>query len=240
MGLGYGSEYQLLRFLGHHRNELNKIIHENTRLKGKLIWLDLPKCTNRLSLDSEYKGLKFLEDPILKEYYTQSEINKLLSSWKEYWSNSGNQPNWDSIIIHTIDNQVELVIVEAKAHLKEIESDTDSALNKSIQKAFNETQTNLGISNSNWFGKHYQLANRLALVNFLQNCDLKINASLLYIYFLNGYKKRQKVVNQLITINNKSVGKQEEWENVIEEEYRQLGLNDRAKQYISRVFIDCD
>ena len=25
MGLGYGSEFQLLRFLGHHRNELNEI-----------------------------------------------------------------------------------------------------------------------------------------------------------------------------------------------------------------------
>lgn len=30
MGLGYGSEYQLLRYLKHHRNDLNKIIRENT------------------------------------------------------------------------------------------------------------------------------------------------------------------------------------------------------------------
>ena len=26
MGLGYGSEFQLLRFLGHHRNELDRLI----------------------------------------------------------------------------------------------------------------------------------------------------------------------------------------------------------------------
>lgn len=31
MGLGYGSEFQLLRFLGHHRDEL---IHESAGMSG--------------------------------------------------------------------------------------------------------------------------------------------------------------------------------------------------------------
>ena len=34
MGLGYGSEFQLLRFLGHHRDELNELIHESIGMSG--------------------------------------------------------------------------------------------------------------------------------------------------------------------------------------------------------------
>ncbi len=241
MGLGYGSEYQLLRYLGHHRNELNKIITENTRLIGELVWLDFPKNLRRLSLDSEYVGLNFLKDKVLEDIFTQSDIQKLLSGWEKYWSTNGTQPNWDGVILHKKENQVELVIVEAKAHLGEIESDTKSASNEKIQKAFIETQKNLNISNSNWFGKHYQLANRIALVNYLQNNKEvgKINASLLYIYFLNGYEKRQLKGDKIIVIKNKSVEKQEEWEKVIKEEYIELGVNDIANQYISKIFIDC-
>jgi hypothetical protein len=133
-----------------------------------------------------------------------------------------------------------LVIVEAKAHLGEIESDTKSASNENIQKAFLDTQRNLKISNNNWFGKHYQLANRLALVNYLNNNEARvINASLLYIYFLNGYEKRQLKEKKIILIESKSVENQEEWEKAIKEEYIDLGLNDTANQSIAKVFIDC-
>jgi|GEM_PF-2593834 len=34
MGLGYSDEYQLLSYLQHYWKELNRIIYENTRLKG--------------------------------------------------------------------------------------------------------------------------------------------------------------------------------------------------------------
>jgi len=139
MGLGYGSEYQLLRYLGHHRNELKKVINENTRLKGELFWLDFPKSIKRLSLDSEYVGLNVLKDKVLEDIFTQSDINNLLSGWKNYWSKTGTQPNWDGVILHKEGNQEELVIVEAKAHLGEIESDTKSASNENIQKAFLDT-----------------------------------------------------------------------------------------------------
>lgn len=241
MGLGYGSEYQLLRYLGHHRNELNKIIHKNTRLRGELIWLDFPKNIKRLSLDGEYVGLNFLKDKVLEDIFNQSDIKKLLSGWKKYWSTTGRQPNWDGVILHKKGNQVELVIVEAKAHLGELKSDTESASNEKIQNAFLETQKKLNISNSNWFGKYYQLANRLALVNYLQNNNEVelVNASLLYIYFLNGYEKRQLKGNKIVFIENKSVKKKEEWETIIKEEYIELGINDAASQYISKVFIDC-
>lgn len=234
MGLGYGSEYQLLRYLGHHRNELNEIIKQNTRLKGELIWLDFPKNLKRLSLDGEYTGVNFLKDKALEGILAPLVIDKLLTNWKEYWSTTGTQPNWDGVILHKNENQLELVIVEAKAHLGEIESETQSASNKKIQKAFEETQNYLNITNSNWFGKHYQLANRLALVNYLKN---EIKVSLLYIYFLNGYEKRQLANNK--TIENKSVINIEDWEKAIKQEYSVLGIGEIANQYISNIFIDC-
>jgi len=237
IGLGYGSEYQLLRYLGHHRIELNDIIKNNTKLDGELIWLDFPKDLKALSLDGEYAGLDFLNDNIVKGLIPPLDIIKLLSNWKGYWSSTGRQPNWDGVILHKKDDQFELVIVEAKAHLKEIESKTKSNSNQDIQNAFQDTQNNFGICNGNWFGKYYQLANRLAFVNFLHNNG--IEASLLYIYFINGYEKRQLNGKQKITVEDKCVPDEVAWNNVIADEYIDLGINAKAKQYISKIFINC-
>lgn len=61
----------------------------------------------------------------------------------------------------------------------------------------------------------------------------------MYVYFLNGIEKRQLIDGERITIENKSVKNQEEWEEAIEVEYSVLGINDAAKRYISGIFIDC-
>lgn len=161
MGLGYGSEYQLLRYLGHHRIELNNVINSNTRLSGEIQWLDFPKDTTRLSLDGEYITIDFLHDKISEEAFAA-----LKSKWKNYWSPSGTQPNWDGVFLHRKDNEEEWIIVEAKAHLGEIKSSTKASLNPNIQNAFIETQNRFGIKNEHWFGEYYQLANRLAFINF--------------------------------------------------------------------------
>lgn len=69
--------------------------------------------------------------------------------------------------------------------------------------------------------------------------DNKINASLLYIYFINGYEKRQLKNREKILVESKSVNKQIDWEKAIEQEYIDLGINEKAKEYISNIFIDC-
>jgi hypothetical protein len=223
MGLGYGSEYQLLRYLGHHRNKLNIIIREQTRLKGELIWLDFPPDNNRLSLDGEWKGINFL---------TQQQQETLKGLWGNYWT--GNTQNWDAIIIHIEKEQIEYVIVEAKAHLKEIESDCsaekDSTNETKIKNAFERTKNTFGVkTNNDWLKQYYQLANRLAFINFLHSQN--INCSLLNVYFINGYSNKKG--------ENKSVKDKEEWAEAIQEEYNYLGINDNARKYISEVFIDC-
>ena len=45
MALGYGSEYQLLRYLGHHRNFLDSKIKEATKSDSPIEWMDYPVST---------------------------------------------------------------------------------------------------------------------------------------------------------------------------------------------------
>ena len=60
IGCGYGSEFQLMRFLGHHRQDLNKMIKDATGNSGDIQWLDFPYDDNRISGDGELKGIKTL------------------------------------------------------------------------------------------------------------------------------------------------------------------------------------
>ena len=241
MGLGYGSEYQLLRFLGHHRNELEEIILKNTTINDslnyKMEWLDYPKNNSRLSLDGEYTGISFLPDELK---------NKVSENWKKYWPQGGSLPSWDSIINLTplVPNSPladQWIIIEAKANLDEgIEKSsgaTDENSIKKIEKAFESTQKRFNIKTVNsWLKKYYQLANRLAFVNFM--LDNGIECSLLNIYFLNGYVKKD-TKNLKRTIEDKSIKIVSEWRKVIDAEYDYLGINNEAKKYISEIFIEC-
>ena len=232
MGFGYGSEYQLLRVLGHHRNFFENQIHNNTKFKGSLKILDFPPNNKRLSLDGEFIGINFLED---KDNY-----NLLKNNWKNYWPySSKGQHNWDGIIVH----DDEYILLEAKAHLKELDSDISKDAKESsiikINKAFEETKNSFNISTkNNWFKRYYQLANRIAFINFLHKNNIK--ASLLYIYFINGYEKRNIKHNEMKIIESKSVKTKNEWNDKIKKEYEYLGIiNNNVLNYISSIFIDC-
>lgn len=229
MRLGYGSEFQLLRFLGHHRNELEQYILRNTKINENLEylmeWLDFPKDKNKKSLDGEFIGIDFLDKKIK---------SKLSDKWKNYWPK--NSINWDAIlycspIVPDSKLKDKWVIVEAKANLKELESDSgvkDSNSKKLIEKAFEATQKRFNIKTQNsWLKKYYQLANRLAFINFM--LDNGIHCELLNIYFINGWSKNP----------NKNVSDIKTWKEKIMEEYTYLGINNEAKKYISEIFVEC-
>jgi len=219
MGLGYGSEFQLLRFLGHHRHELEGLILRNTNINPELDynmdWLDFPKNNEKASLDGEYTGIGFLDDNLK---------NKLSEKWKAYWPQTGNPPNWDAIIycspiVPNANLKDKWVVVEAKAHLQEIDSvcGASEPSKDIIYKAFDSTKQRFQIKTSNnWFEKYYQLANRLAFINFM--LDNEIECSLLNIFFINGWSKDP-------TKNVSTVGV---WENKINVEYAYLGINENA------------
>jgi hypothetical protein len=97
-----------------------------------------------------------------------------------------------------------------------------------INKAFKATRERFGIQIKNsWLKKYYQLADRLAFVNFMLENGLQ--CSLLNIYFINGWPDYPE----------KNVTDKAAWRTKIDDEYAYLGLTDEAKKYIEEVFIDC-
>jgi hypothetical protein len=77
--------------------------------------------------------------------------------------------------------------------LKELKSSCGASdgSRKFIESTFKATRNRFGIHTSkSWLEPYYQLANRLTFAHFL--LENKIKASLLYIYFLNGWIKDTK------------------------------------------------
>jgi hypothetical protein len=105
-GLGYGSECHLLRWMGRHRNELDRRILSAIGSTGQLQWLDFGfSCPDARPLpDAELTGLEFLKDS-----------NPAKGEWRRIWPHSGSQHHWDAVAwLHT-EHGSELVLVEAKA-----------------------------------------------------------------------------------------------------------------------------
>ena len=233
MKLGYGSEFQLLRFLGHHRLELEDAIRKQAGIEGNLTWFDFPKDQSenpRSSLDKEYMGIEFLAD--------MSNYETLKENWKEYWPRKGQY--WDGIILNVYKTSWQYILVEAKAHLGELESDRQAENEQSIAKinrAFDSTKKRFDISTPNdWSKCYYQAANRLAFINFMFGNGIK--ASLLNIYFINGWKKRDLNGTRAV-LEDKSVKIEGEWKEKIHEQYTYLGFNTTAKKYIYEIFLEC-
>ena len=63
IGYGYGSEFQLLRFMGRHRDLLDNEIKKQINQTGEIHWLDFGFTDLDATLigDEEQKGLAFLE-----------------------------------------------------------------------------------------------------------------------------------------------------------------------------------
>jgi len=229
IGYGYGSEYQMMRFLGHHKKELEKIIKNSTPLDGKFEWLDFPYNSNRLSLDGEYVGINFLGN--------EKKFDEIEKKWKEFWPQRGNKQNWDAILM----NNGKIILIEAKAHIKEIMQSCGAKgeSRQQIREAFEATKYYFKMtSDSDWLKHYYQLANRLAFVYFLFTCG--ISARILNVYFLNGYKIRKKINGRIKVQENKSVRSIKEWEETIKQEYNYLGINNSsAEKYVYSIYVDC-
>lgn len=221
MGLGYGSEYQLMRFLGHHREELDMMIQNATGQSGVVKWKDFPYDDERLSGDGEWKGIECFNK--LDNY---SEIE---DRWKHFWPQRGTAMNWDGIF--TIGDT--WFFVEAKAHEDEAYQQCSASSDKSkaiINNAFNKTITWLGAKPKiNWIDTNcYQLANRLAFLYFCHQCGIK--SRLVYIGFINGFRRKKDEVQSV-----------DAWMNVWRDELCTLGLDiNSMSPYISFIHPDCE
>ena len=177
MALGYGSEFHLLRFMGRHRNYFDK---EVMKLIGcqNIEWLDFTFNKNKNIPDSELKGLSFLEN--------DSNSKTIIDNYKNEWPQTGNSMNWDAIGYFLSNGNKTWILVEAKAHLGELNQNCSASDNslKKIEISLNKAFDNLKIErhkNNSLIKTYYQMANRLYILDLLKRH--KINAVLLNIYF---------------------------------------------------------
>lgn len=221
IGYGYGSEYQLLRFLGHHRRELERAISEQIG-EGTFEWEDFEYANPKkvISGDKELTGLGFLK----RLYPLQYE--KVEEEYRKY-INKPDWQYWDAVFSH---NKT-LYLVEAKAHIKELSSGKEEHGDKSKELILKYLQLQLQDYPVNrvWLQDYYQLANRLATAALLNKHGIK--TKVLYIYFLNGYRKRvveKEGRNEKIfeTVNLNAT--EEQFRSAISSELRVLGIDHDA------------
>jgi len=217
-----GSQFHLQNLINNNPYLLNRLILDasstlRNAISGTIKWVSPIEKENYL----EYQDAEFLEA------IGYPQLNKDLS---KFWPEGG--PVWDALAIFPLkaENRNGVILLEAKSHIKELESSGCSAQGKSrenIIRTFEGIQKVIGITlNKNWLDKYYQYANRLAHLYFLSIVQ-KIPTWLIFLYFIND-------VEQSGPINE---GK---WLGVIDEVKKTLGLPARhiLSDNIINVFID--
>lgn len=211
----HGSQKDLQILANQHQDILN---HELSKILNKTIKLE---------------WLSPLKDDDYAEYVDQDFINRLdinsriIKPLNDFWPNGG--ANWDGL---AKDNET-IFLIEAKAHISEqmIESTGATSIESInlIKKSLEETKAFLDVkSDVSWCKEnYYQYANRLAHLYYLREIN-KIDAHLLFIYFLNDK-----------TVTGKSETK-EDWKQAINDVYKKLELekNNKLSDFIHNIFID--
>lgn len=228
MGLGYGSEYQLLRYMGRHRNLLDcKILKVLGLEKERIEWLDFNFSGKEpFSKDSELVGIR--------PFFQEKNFSLIQEQWKNFWPSKARQHNWDAVF----KIQDQWFFVEAKARKNEFTKTSIKECEKEnktkIEQVLNETKEFFeNKSNVKWIdSKYYQLCNRLAFIYFCEK--MSINAKIIYINFINGYKKKTVFVYD-------NVSDEKQWKKYLKTAYTELGFNNDAKlkKYLINVYIDC-
>ena len=243
IGHCYGSEYHLMRFLGHHRDLLNERIMKGLQEYGNIHWLDFEfdDPLSALSGDKELKGLSFL----YKLDLPVEKIDAAISEYHNYNINKiDNWQNWDALF--TLNDT--LYLVEAKAHTSELSSGIEEHGGQSkgeILRFFREQLEDnpeylLPVSEV-WLKKYYQLANRLATAALLNKHGIK--TKVLYIYFINGFDKRIIESKKIVRIYEDNAS-QKDYEKAIIREKNALSISEResnvSKLLSAPIFIKAD
>ena len=216
-GVFYGSAWHMLRMLGYHRGYLEQKIKAQVKLM-KTEWLDFHFEGGG---DQELTGLEFLKNGTNVE-------KKALKAWSDFWPQQGTPHSWDAIGKAIMpDGREEWLLVEAKAHLGELNTDCGAKAEKSlytITRALAETGKSLNITNpESWLNGYYQYANRLAVLHFLNKHN--VPARLLFIYFCGDTSSASRICP----------GDEAGWTETLQKQDKHLGLTNCTGELTRRV-----
>ena len=224
IGYGYGSEFQLMRFLGHHRNVLEETIRNTIGIShGNFYWFDFDFADREktISGDSEMCGISFLEKVNPNISHICQEI-KLSYSWNfDKWQ------YWDAVFML---NDV-IYFVEAKAHKEELKSGNKRHGGTNSDAILDFMKSQFKCADENWLKDYYQFANRLSTVSLLNNKG--ITCKLVNLYFVDGYYDREHGIIKDTT--------EDSFREEIKQELKKLGLDEQEKnKFVLDVFIDAN
>jgi hypothetical protein len=133
----------------------------------------------------------------------------------EFWPRNG--PQWDAVAVVHGDGADGTLLVECKAWTGEAESrPAGSDISQQTQrKAFAEVQSHLRVSETDWLGTQFQLANRLAFLYYLR-CRLGQPAWLVLVYFTGESERGGRP--------ERFPSSAEQWKPSIDAGWRALGL----------------
>lgn len=216
-----GSQLQIQIYVNRYADELSRrVIHalpSLTRLTPTLHWVS-PLEEDKFV---EYQDSAFIDAVGLR--HLALELTK-------FWPKGG--PNWDALAVVESERDNEkrgVVLVEAKSHPVEIYgSGCQASAGKSLSKietALEQTQRWLGVREAtNWTGRLYQSANRLAHLYFF--CEVvQIPAWLVNIYFLGDPHFQNSPLTQ------------EEWQPYLENVKEELGLSGLVVPHTAELFL---
>lgn len=219
-GQVYGSEFHLLRYLGRHRNYLNRRIVTALGC-DQVRWLDSLAGSDQHGQprDAEWKQLDFLP--------AGSPARK---SWPEFWPQSGEQRSWDVLGVATFKHGDDWLLVEAKTHKGELKSSCGADGGRPlIERSLKSTKQRLGVMpGRDWLNGYHQYCSRLALLNFL--AEKGVSARLLFIYFIGtGFPDWSA----------ESLTTAEEWQSSLFEMDKHVGLanHNPLKARVHRLFL---
>ena len=138
-------------------------------------------------------GLRDPEEAKLGEcpHFLTPELREELTLWWLVNRNGANTPNWDILSTCTIEGREGLLLIEAKAHDKEVRREGKSRGNaendRQIGAAIAESNAELLKLSSGWAihrDSHYQLSNRFAWA--WKVASLGVPVILVYLGFLNA------------------------------------------------------
>jgi len=237
LALGHGSAWHLLRCLGWQRQRFTAQIAREVGATS-ITWLDFPAYAGNQAYpsgsrirDGEWKGISFLGD-------ADADVRE---AYAQFWPGRGEQQNWDLVGRAVINEKVEWLLLEAKAHTAEIKAGGTDAKEVGgrpmIRAAFTETLAALGYDADHatalaekWLTGFYQQANRLATLHFLNK--QRIPARLIFLYFCGD----QHPDGKDCPVNA------EAWTAIVKKIHNDLGLSGDSllEQRVHEIFVQLD